>query len=427
MRGLFLRVYAGLVLVLLMSMAAVMLLPPPNPPDREVAIEQLVGMGPTGIRGALSGSEDREARAEALGRELGAQVKLLPEAAMTRAFEAKARRAMSSGTALVEIEDSGPAVYVPLAGEGVVAVVRPPWSQPAFNRNRALLLVTMALLGVTGLGVALIRPVERQLAAVTEAAKRVGEGELGARAPVIRADDAGALAEAFNAMAEQVETMVAGRERLMHGVSHELRTPLARLRFALELIDLASDEADRRKRIYEATADVDELEGLVRELLQYSKLQQDKATADTEPTDPAPLLNDLVAGARRVRATTTLSFQDEGEGVEAPLDRKLFLRAVGNLVNNAARYADSKVVVTLRRDGRWLRVDVDDDGPGVPVDDRERIFDPFARLDDARSRDTGGTGLGLPIAAGAARAHAGRIEVDDSPLGGARFSWLSPR
>jgi len=426
MRGLFLRVYAGLVLVLLVSVAALALAPPPDPPDREEAIRRLVGLGPANIQESLSSAADPAVRAKELEGELGVQVKLLPEAAMTRAFEAKARRAMSSGTALMEIEDAGPAVYVPLPGKGTVAVVRPPWSQPTFDRTRALLLVSLALLAVTGLGVALIRPVERQLAAVTEAARRVGEGDLTARAPVDRADDAGALAEAFNAMAEQVETMVAGRERLMHGVSHELRTPLARLRFALELIDLASDEADRRKRIFEATADVDELEGLVRELLQYSKLQQAEATADTEPTDPAPLLADLVKDARRVRASTSLSFVDQGRGVVAPLDGKLFLRAVGNLVNNAARYADSEVVVTLHQEGRWMRVTVDDDGPGVPEAERERIFDPFARLDDARSRDTGGTGLGLPIAAGAARSHAGRIEVDDGPLGGARFSWVSP-
>ncbi|MCO4773634.1 MAG: HAMP domain-containing protein [Deltaproteobacteria bacterium] len=429
MQGLFVRVYAGLVLVLLASVAFVAWLPggPAGPPTLSAHVTHLTGMAPAELQARLADADDPGAVARELSAELGTEVALLPEDALVRTFSDAARRALASREPLAELKGSGPAVYVPIPGKQLVAALRPPPPPPPFDRRRALLFATFALLGAGGVGFALIRPVENQLEDLVDAAERIGQGDLEARAPVLRNDAAGRLAAAFNSMAEQVGSMVRGREKLMHGVSHELRTPLARLRFALELIEFADGPEGRSKRIREATADVDELEGLVRELLQYSKLQSGEASnIQTEPIDPAPVLEDLVDGAQRVRPAIELSFEQEGGDGEVPLDKKLFARAVGNLINNAVRYADEEVVVTMRLEARWLKVLVDDDGPGVPAEERERIFDPFSRLDDARSRDTGGTGLGLPIAAGAARAHGGRVEVNDSPLGGARFIWIMP-
>jgi len=226
-------------------------------------------------------------------------------------------------------------------------------------------------------------------------------------------------------MAEQVERMVQGRESLTHGVSHALRTPLARLRFALELIDLADDAKGRSKRIREATDDVEKLEALVRELLTYSSLHSDQAPAiATEPADVQTLLKALVTDARRVGPEITLEITMKGDNGEVSLDVKLFLRVVRNLVNNAMRYADGSVIVTLRRAPTYLAVLVDDDGPSVPEEEPDNIFEPFSRLDAARRRDTDEIGLDLPIAAGAAKAHRGCVEVRDSPLGGAQFAWV---
>lgn len=226
---------------------------------------------------------------------------------------------------------------------------------------------------------------------------------------------------------DELGTALAEHKRLLHAVSHELRTPLARLRFALELIELADDDAGRRRRIIEAGRDVDELESLVRDLLRHQALEASPTEAVQRVTvTVAPLLKQIAADGERVRSSTEVHWTGPDDLGEVELDPKLFRRAIGNLVSNAARYAEDEVELSAeRRDGR-LFVYVDDDGPGVPPDQREAIFAPFQRLDEARSRDTGGSGLGLPIAIGVARAHGGSIEVEESPLGGARFIWESP-
>ena len=129
---------------------------------------------------------------------------------------------------------------------------------------------------------------------------------------------------------------------------------------------------------------------------------------------------------QRLRADVTVTFSADGDLGQVDLDRKLFQRAIGNLVNNAVRYADGAVRLSAVRSPGRFEVCVDDDGPGVPEEMWAAIFDPFVRLDAARSRDTGGTGLGLAIASGCARAHRGSISVERSDLGGARFRWTMP-
>jgi len=428
MQGLFTRAYLGLALVLLVSIAIVTFFRPSNAPQPDSgAHARLFGARSDDFASRLSRATDLDAEARALAQELGSPVQIAHNTSVPQLLADDAARSVEHGRPLVRLSRDGPIAYLPLTDRNAVAIIHSSHPPPPFDGRRALTLAVLALLGIAGVGVALIRPVERQLDAVVDAAKKVGAGDLTARAPVARADAAGRLAESFNTMANQVQQMVSSRESMLHGVSHELRTPLARLRFAFELIDMAEDDDDRRTRIREATADVDELEGLVRELLQYSKLQGSSgAGVTTEIVWVAPMLERLVSDAERVRSEVTITFMQEGEPPQVGIERKLFLRAVGNLVNNAMRYADAEVRVTLVADPTRLRVIVDDDGPGVPEHARERIFDPFSRLDDARSRDTGGTGLGLPIAAAAARAHGGFIEVGDSPLGGARFIWQMP-
>jgi two-component system sensor kinase ParS len=426
-RGLFSRVYLGMALVLLVSLACVSVLRPGRPADLPTHVTHLAGASPDRVRARLDEASDPEAEARALGDELGQPITLVPVEALREDVAARLEASLAGGPPWVELGDHGPQVWIGLPAKGLVAQLSPRPPPPPMGGERLAAFAILTLLGAAGIGFALIRPVERQLDAVATAAARIGAGDLSVRAEVTRGDGAGQLAEAFNGMAGQIEEMIARRESLLHGASHELRTPLARLRFALELIELAEDAPDRARRIQEAAADVQELESLVRELLQYSKLEGPRrGSVTTEVTTLRPVLEGLVEDARRVRPDTSLRLQVTGDPKDVGVDRKLFARAVGNLINNAVRYADSEVVVTLTQQGHTLLVLVDDDGPGVPEADRERIFDPFARLDAARSRDTGGTGLGLPIAAGAARAHGGRIVVSDSPLGGARFSWEMP-
>ncbi len=423
MRRLFLRVYLALGVVLVACVAAVLLLTPPN---EEVELEQqihdLTGVWPDDV--AARFALDGQRVAEELEQELGHPVAVLPEQAVVGSVGGFARRSLAQGDPVVQLHDAGPAIYLPIPGQPFVAVLRPGPAPPPWSGRRGLLLAVLVLSGI-GLAVyAVVRPVERQLTGISGAAGRIGKGELGARAEVHRRDASGELAETFNDMAERVQTIVEGRRALLHGVSHELRTPLARLRFAVELLEDAVDPEARARRVEEMLGDVVELEDLVAELMRYSELEEG-AGLDRQPTDLVVLVSGLVEEARRLRPEAELVFEPRPVP-ELSLDQRQVSRSIGNLVNNAVRYSDSRVRVSTEHEPGQARVVVEDDGPGVPEADRERIFEPFVRLDEARSRDTGGIGLGLALALRAVRAHKGGIEVDESPLGGARFTWTVP-
>ena len=425
MRRLFLRVYLALGVVLLASVAVVVVL---TPPVEEVELDRqilgMTGVWPADVAARFGSGASQEAVVAALEQELGHPVAVLPEEAVVGSVGGFARRNLAQGDPVVQLHDAGPAIYVPIPGQPFVAVLRPGPPAPPWSGRRGVLLAVLVLAGI-GLAVyGVVRPVERQLTDISGAAARIGAGELGARAELRRDDAAGQLADTFNEMAERVQTMVEGRRALLHGVSHELRTPLARLRFAVELLEGADEPEARARRVDEMLGDVGELETLVAELMRYSELEEG-AGLDRQPTDLVELVGGLVEEARRLRPDTELVWEAQ-ELPELELDRRLVTRSVGNLVNNAVRYSDSRVRVKAVREFGAIRVVVEDDGPGVPEADRDRIFRPFVRLDAARSRDTGGIGLGLALAQRAARAHKGRITVDESPLGGARFSWSLP-
>ncbi len=301
-----------------------------------------------------------------------------------------------------------------LIAAGAAVLLGVPWGWAAAG---------LALVGF-GVAMATLRPLEQQLESLAGAADRIAEGELSARAKQQSDDQAGRLAGSFNTMAARVQTMVETRRSLLHGVSHELRTPLARLKFAMELLDAAHDEQTRRRRIDEMLDDVAELESLVAELLTYSELEG-AAPLQLEEVDLGPVVEGLTEEASRLRPEKDVSFEERPVPA-LQLDPRMVQRSIGNLINNAARYSESYVRVTLARAEDCVVVRVEDDGPGVPEADRERIFQPFLRLDEARSRDAGGIGLGLALSGRAVRAHDGDLVVQDSELGGACFHWSVP-
>jgi len=428
LQRLFLRIYASLALVLVAAAVVVAVLrPEPQATTIEHQIGRMIHADPARVAARFEGvgPEGFEATAKALGEELGHPVSVLPEEAVVGSVGGFARRNLGEGKPVVQLHDAGPAIYLPLEGGPFVAVLRPgvrpppPWRGP-----RGLLLAGFFLLAVA-VGVYLsVRPLEKQLASLTRAATRVGSGDLEARAAILRSDAGGRLAGRFNAMAERIQTMMEGRRTLLHGVSHELRTPLARLKFAVELL-ATSEGADRERRITHILDDIEELETLVSELLRYAELEGD-ASVQLEPLDLREVLGELAAGGDRVRDEVGVRSKVPRGLPRLPLDQRLVDRAVGNLVNNAVRHARAIVVISAEVLDGELLVHVDDDGPGVPPSDRARIFEPFTRLDAARSRDTGGIGLGLALAVRSAEALGATLRVGEAELGGARFTWALP-
>jgi signal transduction histidine kinase len=166
------------------------------------------------------------------------------------------------------------------------------------------------------------------------------------------------------------------------------------------------------------------LERLVQGMLVLAKADENALLLDVAEVD----LDDILfAEAQRVRATTSIEADGSGiRPIRARADAGLVAQAVRNLVDNAVRHAAGRVALSTAEADGTAMVIVEDDGPGVPAAERERVWERFVRLDEARSRDAGGSGLGLAIVAEIARAHGGRVRLDDAALGGARFTLILP-
>jgi signal transduction histidine kinase len=266
-----------------------------------------------------------------------------------------------------------------------------------------------------------LRPVEQIRAEVAD----IGGSELDRRVPVpAGGDEVARLAATMNDMLDRVEQASLAQQRFVADASHELRSPLTRLRSEIE-VDLAHPAgadllATHRSALEETTA----LQRLVEDLLLLSRSDAGAALVRDDVVD----LDDIVLHqARHLRSGGRLTVDSAGvTAVQVRGDRDHLDRAVGNVVDNAARHAASGVTFALAEVDGVARLTIGDDGPGIPPDARQRVFDRFTRLDDARSGTSGGTGLGLAIARDIVERLGGRITVDPDHHPGARFVIILP-
>ena len=233
-------------------------------------------------------------------------------------------------------------------------------------------------------------------------------------------DEIAQLARTANATLDRLERAVGRQRQFASDASHELRTPIAGLRANLEDASMHPEDNDLYAVVHSALRDTDRLESIVTDLLLLARIGTGGTTVQ-EPIDLSAL-----AGAEIRRRAFTLKIVPElVPGVRVRGVRMQLVRLLGNLLDNAERYADSRVTVRVAREGGLALLTVTDDGAGIAPADRERVFERFTRLDAARSRDTGGTGLGLAIAREIAQAHGGTLQVEDHS-GGARFALRLP-
>ncbi|HZJ27758.1 MAG TPA: HAMP domain-containing sensor histidine kinase [Acidimicrobiia bacterium] len=266
-----------------------------------------------------------------------------------------------------------------------------------------------------------LRPVEDIRGEVAH----IGGTDLHRRVPQPRGDDEIArLARTMNTMLDRVEEATRRQQQLVADASHELRSPLTRMRSRLEVDGAHPGSADlpaTQRDILEETVG---LQHLVDDLLQLARAD---AGAPSERWERVDLDDIVLRQARRLRAggriTVDLSDVSGAQVDGAPNELS---RAIRNLVDNAARHAASVVTFTLTEDDDRACLTVADDGPGIPPDEHERVFERFTRLDRARSAADGGTGLGLAITRDIVEHHGGSITVDSEHLRGARFVVTIP-
>lgn len=235
-------------------------------------------------------------------------------------------------------------------------------------------------------------------------------------------DEIAALAITMNRMLDRLDASATAQRRFVSDASHELRSPLATMRQHAELAR-AHPDATTLDDLAEVVAEEGvRMQNLVDGLLVLTRLDE-QGSQRRGPVD----LDDLaLAEVSRLRAAGVTVDGSAISAVQVTGDERLLGRIARNLADNAARHAASRVAIGVARDGAQAVLTVDDDGNGIPPEERERVFARFVRLDEGRARDAGGSGLGLAIVAAVVRASGGTVSVGESPLGGARFTVRLP-
>ena len=326
------------------------------------------------------------------------------------------------------VENSSIRVLAPTEIQDTVVDLGP---IPLFNWFPLNLIISITLISMflISLGVyALIFPLERKLQLIQSGITKVREGKLNTKVKVVGEDEIAHLAATFNSMTEHIRRLIESQRELTRAVSHELRTPVARIRFAVDMLADTDDYDDRMSQRDYIDQDIESLNGLIDEILTYAKLEEGSPKMDWEDVDLQELVSQIARETNALGKPVTVKVGKVQKGAFAQADRRYLHRVLQNLAGNATRYAESTIIISAGLEKNEAFISVEDDGQGIPEKDREKVFIPFARLDDSRTRASGGYGLGLSIVSRIAFWFNGRMSVDESPtLGGARFIMKWPK
>jgi signal transduction histidine kinase len=273
-----------------------------------------------------------------------------------------------------------------------------------------------------------IRPFYRDLSMLRQGAANFGKEDFSTRVQLSDKSSILPVAQSFNTMAERIEYLVSAHQELTNAVSHELRTPLARFKFSLEILSRSRDPAKQQEYLDQMKDDVAELEDLIDEMLSYARLGEHNLLMNQVDIDLRSWLNEQLAVYRDEAIRVTCSFAVEGTTgtCRANLNPDLMARALHNIIRNGLRYARSKIDLHVQCNGE-ASISVCDDGPGIPAELIDRIFEPFSRLESSRGKDSGGYGLGLAIAERILQRHHGSLTVKNCQPHGACFLLRWPR
>jgi two-component system osmolarity sensor histidine kinase EnvZ len=305
-----------------------------------------------------------------------------------------------------------------VTNKGILRALIPRNRMNPSNPHQLLIWTTLAALVLAVIAVLFLRDQIRPINELARAAAAFGRGRSVEFRPA-GAVEVRAAGTAFVNMRARIERQIEQRTRMLSGVSHDLRTPLTRMKLAMAM---AEDTAE----LQEIASDVAEMERMLDGFLDFAR---GEGSDIAELADPVALAEEVVADARRKGAEIALYSQVETpDEPQVEMRRQGLKRSLTNLVDNASTYG-AHVSLSTKLTRRVLEFAVEDDGPGIPEDQRAAVLRPFTRLDEARNQNlASGVGLGLSIAQDIARAHGGSLVLDDSPrLGGLRATILLPR
>ena len=305
-------------------------------------------------------------------------------------------------------------VAVPLPdGQWLSFVTALPESGPSFSRQFLLSMGIMAII-ILAVSVWVVRRVTAPLASLSTAAERLGNDLNAPPMPETGTIETRQASHAFNTMQARLRGLIENRTRMLAAISHDLRTPLTLLRLRAENIDNATE---REKML----ATIAEMDAMVATTLAFAR---DEATAEARrPTDLAALVQSIVDDMADTGLPVTM---EPAEPVVHNCRPAALKRAIRNLIDNAVKYG-KKANVAIKPTPKSIEITIDDEGPGIPEQELSRVFEPFYRVEESRSPETGGVGLGLAIALSIVQAHGGEIILSNRPAGGLRASVVLPR
>lgn len=346
-------------------------------------------------------------------------------------LDADQLRRIEEGETVMALDQGGAAIRV-FAG-----VNETPWvfmlgPVYQFNVYPASLLLFIAVLGLSMVGILvylLVRHLERRLQGLESAAARIAQGHLNVRVVEEGSDSVGRLAVRFNEMAARLKVLINVQGDMVRAVAHELRTPLARLRFGLDMAASAQEQAARSKYLQGMDQDVDDMDALLDEMLTYARLEAGMPAIRYSRVEMNALIAQVVQELQPLHANIKLSsIKTNANECWVDAEVRYLHRAIQNLVSNAQRHAHRCVSITCWVQDELCYIAVEDDGVGIDEQLREKVFTPFFRMDDSRTRASGGHGLGLAIVKRIMYWHAGRVRIEGgSSLGGARVVLVWPR
>lgn len=346
-------------------------------------------------------------------------------------LDADQLRRVEEGDTVMALDQGGDAIRV------FASVHETPWvlmlgPVRQVNPYPAQLLLLIALIGLSMIGALvylLVRQLEYRLQHLESAASRIAKGQLGVRVAEGGSDSVGRLAVRFNDMAARLRVLINVQGDMVRAVAHELRTPLARLRFGLDMAGSATNEEARSKYLKSMDQDIEDMDELLNEMLTYASLEAGMPSISFKRVELNALIAQVIQELAPLRPEITI-VHEQGESIEYWVDseQRYLRQALQNLISNAQRYARGQVSVVCGLQHELCYIAVEDDGDGIAKELREKVLTPFLRLDDSRTRSSGGHGLGLAIVKRIMYWHLGRVRIEDSrTLGGARFVLVWPQ
>ena len=274
--------------------------------------------------------------------------------------------------------------------------------------------------------------ISRPLSNIARTAKQFGEGDLSKRLSKeqSRKDELGYLARNFNTMAEKLEQSMSAQQRLLGDVSHELRSPLTRLQMALGLVTTNHDDPEKQRQyLSRCELEISRLDTMLGDVLTLSRMENTLQSIHRDECDLHQLISLLIDDAQFIANEKSVTIHyHHADSLILKLDNQLIASAIGNILSNAVKYAPEQTDITVSVEiGEMVRLIISDNGPGVPEQTVNRLFEPFYRVDDDRNRTTGGTGLGLAIAKQAISLHQGNISAKNKDDGGLEVTVELPK